>query len=86
MGAHAVMAARALLARSTGVKRAGPWGPLPALARPGPARGRHETPEIDALMANRRLDREAWLAQAETVELVSAQEALRVAERVLEQR
>ena len=44
------------------------------------------TPEIDALMANRRLDREAWLAQAETVELVSAQEALRVAERVLEQR
>ena len=52
--------------------------------RTGP--GLHVTPEIDALMANRRLDREAWLAQAETVELVSAQEALRVAERVLEQR
>ncbi len=43
-------------------------------------------PEIDALMTNRRLDRAAWLAQAETVELVSTQDALRVAERLLEQR
>jgi hypothetical protein len=44
------------------------------------------TPEIDALMVDRGLDRDAWLAPAETVELVSAQEALRVAEQVLEQR
>ena len=44
------------------------------------------SPEVDALMANRRLDRDAWLASAETVELVSSQVALEVAERVLEQR
>jgi len=43
-------------------------------------------PEVDALMTNRRLDRAAWLAHAETVELVSAQDALRAAERLLEQR
>lgn len=44
------------------------------------------TPDIDALIADRRLGRDAWLAQAETVEMVSAEQALRVAERVLEQR
>jgi hypothetical protein len=44
------------------------------------------SPDIDALRTNRGLDRDGWLAQAETLEMVSAEAALRVAERVLEQR
>ena len=44
------------------------------------------SPEVDALITNRRMDRGEWLAYAETVELVSSQQALRVAERLLEQR
>ena len=44
------------------------------------------TPEVDGLVADRGLDRAAWLAQAETVELVTAQDALPAAERLLEQR
>jgi hypothetical protein len=44
------------------------------------------TPEVDGLIADRGLGRAAWIAQAETVELVTAQDALHVAERLLEQR
>jgi hypothetical protein len=43
-------------------------------------------PEVDVLIADRGLDRAAWLAQAETVELVTAHDALHAAERLLEQR
>jgi hypothetical protein len=41
---------------------------------------------VDGPIADRGLDRAAWLAQAETVELVTAQDALHAAERLLEQR
>jgi hypothetical protein len=43
-------------------------------------------PEVDGLIADRGLDRAAWFAQAETLELVTAQDALHAAERLLEQR
>jgi hypothetical protein len=51
-----------------------------------PPRRLQVAPEVDGLVADRGLDRAAWLAQAETVELVTAQDALHAAERLLEQR
>jgi hypothetical protein len=43
-------------------------------------------PEVHGLIADRGLDRAAWIAQAETIELVTAHDALHAAERLLEQR
>ena len=40
-------------------------------------------PEVEELVADRRLDRRAWLAQAETLELVTAPAALAAGERAL---
>jgi hypothetical protein len=41
------------------------------------------SPDVDRLVADARLDRAAWLAQAETLELVTAAAALDAGERAL---
>jgi hypothetical protein len=41
------------------------------------------TPDVDRLVADVRLSRDAWLAQAETLELVTASAALEAGERAL---
>ena len=41
------------------------------------------SPDVDRLVADARLERDAWLAQAETLELVTAAAALDTGERAL---
>lgn len=48
-----------------------------------PPRRLDVAPEIDRLIADTRLDRAAWLAQAETLELVTAPGAVAAGERRL---